>query len=112
MSEEARRRWSLAQAMGQISGPIIRVTLGLVSVFVPLAFFSGSIGNIYRHSPRRWSLIALSAFLALSSPGPVRDTAQAWSRPGITTRKKVSSAGSIAASPARPKAMRAGLPAC
>jgi multidrug efflux pump subunit AcrB len=36
------------KAMGQISGAIIGVTVVLISVFVPLAFFSGSVGNIYR----------------------------------------------------------------
>jgi multidrug efflux pump len=38
------------KAMGQISGAIIGVTVVLISVFVPLAFFSGSVGNIYRSS--------------------------------------------------------------
>jgi multidrug efflux pump len=34
--------------MGQITGAIIGITVVLVSVFVPMAFFSGSVGNIYR----------------------------------------------------------------
>ncbi|WP_332776040.1 efflux RND transporter permease subunit [Polaromonas sp.] len=55
------------KAMGQISGAIIGVTVVLVSVFVPLAFFSGSIGNIYRQfSAVMVAAIAFSAFLALS----------------------------------------------
>ena len=55
------------KAMGQISGAIIGVTVVLISVFVPLAFFSGSIGNIYRQfSAVMVSAIAFSAFLALS----------------------------------------------
>ena len=55
------------KAMGQISGAIIGVTLVLISVFVPLAFFSGSVGNIYRQfSAVMVSSIAFSAFLALS----------------------------------------------
>ena len=55
------------KAMGQISGAIIGVTLVLISVFVPLAFFSGSVGNIYRQfSAVMVSAIAFSAFLALS----------------------------------------------
>ncbi|HEY3047071.1 MAG TPA: efflux RND transporter permease subunit [Polaromonas sp.] len=55
------------KAMGQISGAIIGVTVVLISVFVPLAFFSGSIGNIYRQfSAVMVSSIAFSAFLALS----------------------------------------------
>ena len=36
------------KAMQQISGAIIGVTVVLISVFVPLAFFAGSTGNIYR----------------------------------------------------------------
>ena len=55
------------KAMGQISGAIIGITVVLVSVFVPLAFFSGSIGNIYRQfSAVMVSSILFSAFMALS----------------------------------------------
>ncbi len=55
------------KAMGQISGAIIGVTVVLISVFVPLAFFPGSVGNIYRQfSAVMVSSIAFSAFLALS----------------------------------------------
>jgi multidrug efflux pump len=36
------------KAMGQITGAIIGITVVLVSVFVPMAFFTGSVGNIYR----------------------------------------------------------------
>jgi multidrug efflux pump len=55
------------KAMGQISGAIIGVTVVLISVFVPLAFFAGSIGNIYRQFAAVMGVsIAFSAFLALS----------------------------------------------
>jgi multidrug efflux pump len=55
------------KAMKQISGAIIGVTVVLISVFVPLAFFAGSVGNIYRQfSAVMVSSIAFSAFLALS----------------------------------------------
>ena len=55
------------KAMGQISGAIIGVTVVLVSVFVPLAFFGGSVGNIYRQfSAVMVTSILFSAFLALS----------------------------------------------
>ncbi len=55
------------KAMGQIQGAIVGVTVVLVSVFVPLAFFAGSIGNIYRQfSAVMVSSILFSAFLALS----------------------------------------------
>ncbi|NNG22570.1 efflux RND transporter permease subunit [Telluria aromaticivorans] len=55
------------KAMGQISGAIIGVTVVLMSVFVPLAFFGGAVGNIYRQfAVVMVSSIAFSAFLALS----------------------------------------------
>ncbi len=55
------------KAMGQISGAIIGVTVVLISVFVPLLFFSGSVGNIYRQfAVVMLSAIAFSAFMALS----------------------------------------------
>jgi multidrug efflux pump len=55
------------KAMGQIQGAIIGVTVVLISVFVPLGFFSGSIGNIYRQFAAVMGVsIAFSAFLALS----------------------------------------------
>ncbi len=55
------------KAMGQISGAIVGVTVVLIAVFVPLAFFKGSVGNIYRQfSAVMVSSIAFSAFMALS----------------------------------------------
>ena len=68
MSEEGLPpRQATRKAMGQISGAIIGVTVVLISVFVPLAFFSGSIGNIYRQfAAVMVSSIAFSAFMALS----------------------------------------------
>ncbi|OJX32461.1 MAG: multidrug efflux RND transporter permease subunit [Burkholderiales bacterium 68-12] len=55
------------KAMGQISGAIVGVTVVLISVFVPLAFFAGSVGNIYRQfAVVMVASIAFSAFLALS----------------------------------------------
>ncbi len=55
------------KAMSQISGAIIGVTVVLISVFVPLAFFGGAVGNIYRQfSAVMVSSIAFSAFMALS----------------------------------------------
>ena len=55
------------KAMTQISGAIIGITVVLVVVFVPLAFFAGSIGNIYRQFSLVMAVsIAFSAFMALS----------------------------------------------
>jgi multidrug efflux pump len=55
------------KAMNQISSAIIGMTLVLIAVFVPLAFFSGSIGNIYRQFSAVMGVsITFSAFFALS----------------------------------------------
>ena len=68
MSEEGLSpKEATKKAMGQIYGAIIGVTVVLVSVFVPLAFFSGSVGNIYRQfSAVMVASVSFSAFLALS----------------------------------------------
>ena len=55
------------KAMSQIQGAIVGVTVVLISVFVPLAFFAGSVGNIYRQfSTVMVASIGFSAFMALS----------------------------------------------
>ena len=55
------------KAMGQISGAIIGITLVLVAVFLPMAFFPGSTGGIYRQFSVTLAIaIFFSAFLALS----------------------------------------------
>ena len=55
------------KAMTQISGAIIGITVVLVSVFVPMAFFSGSVGNIYRQfSLAMVASMLLSALMALT----------------------------------------------
>ena len=68
MSEEGLPPLEAARkAMKQISGAIIGVTVVLISVFVPLAFFAGSTGNIYRQfAAVMVSSISFSAFMALS----------------------------------------------
>ncbi len=55
------------KAMGQITGAIIGITLVLVAVFVPMAFFPGSTGGIYRQFSVTLAIsIFFSAVLALS----------------------------------------------
>ncbi len=68
MSQEGLSpREATRKAMDQIQGAIIGVTVVLVSVFVPLAFFAGSTGNIYRQfATVMVASIGFSAFLALS----------------------------------------------
>ena len=68
MSEEGLSpREATKKAMSQIQGAIVGITVVLVSVFVPMAFFSGSVGNIYRQfSLSMVSAMLISAFMALS----------------------------------------------
>ena len=68
MSEEGLPpKEATRKAMQQIYGAIIGVTVVLIAVFVPLAFFSGSVGNIYRQfAAVMIASIAFSAFMALS----------------------------------------------
>ncbi|PSJ80511.1 efflux RND transporter permease subunit [Neisseria iguanae] len=55
------------KAMRQITGAVIGITAVLISVFVPLAMFSGATGNIYRQfAITMAAAIAFSAFLALT----------------------------------------------
>jgi multidrug efflux pump len=60
-------RRATVKAMGQITGAIIAITLVLVAVFVPMAFFPGSTGGIYRQFSVTLSVsIFFSAVLALT----------------------------------------------
>ncbi len=55
------------KAMGQISGAIIGITLVLAAVFIPMAFFPGATGIIYRQFALTMVVsILFSAFLALT----------------------------------------------
>jgi multidrug efflux pump len=68
MSEEGLSpKEATRKAMGQITGAIIGITLVLISVFIPMAFFPGSVGIIYKQfSVTMVAAIGFSAFLALS----------------------------------------------
>jgi multidrug efflux pump len=60
-------REATIKAMGQITGAIVGITVVLISVFVPMAFFSGSVGNIYRQfSLAMVASMVFSATMALS----------------------------------------------
>jgi len=104
MSEERSHAVEASRkAMGQISGAIIGVTLVLVSVFVPLAFFSGSIGNIYRQFSATMSLDRRSRPSSrCRSRRACARHCSSRSRPGITTRRRFFGWFNRA-SPARPK---------
>src|SRR6218665_3106957 len=60
-------RLATVKAMGQIRGAIIGITLVLIAVFVPMAFFPGSTGGIYRQFSVTLAVsIFFSALLALT----------------------------------------------
>ena len=68
MAEEGLApREATRKAMGQIVSPIIAITLVLIAVFVPMAFFPGSTGAIYRQfSVTLAFAMAFSALMALT----------------------------------------------
>jgi multidrug efflux pump len=68
MSEEGLSpKEATRKAMGQITGAVIGITAVLVSVFIPLAFFPGAVGVIYKQFSLTMVVsILFSAFLALS----------------------------------------------
>ncbi len=68
MSEEhLPPREATIKAMGQITGAIVGITLVLMAVFVPMAFFTGSVGAIYRQfSMSMVASIFFSAVMALT----------------------------------------------
>ena len=50
------------KAMGQITGALIGITLVLIAVFIPMAFFSGTAGAIYRQFSLSMGFSILMAF--------------------------------------------------
>ncbi|MGN6550435.1 MAG: multidrug efflux RND transporter permease subunit [Pararhizobium sp.] len=65
--EKLPPREATRKAMKQITGAIVGITLVLAAVFVPMAFFPGAVGVIYKQfSLTMVSSILFSAFLALS----------------------------------------------
>ncbi|CAN7291525.1 efflux RND transporter permease subunit [Pararhizobium sp. LjRoot255] len=68
MSEEGLTpREATRKAMKQITGAVIGITLVLASVFIPMAFFPGAVGVIYRQFSLTMVVsILFSALLALS----------------------------------------------
>ena len=86
MSEEGLSpKEATRKAMKQITGAIIGITLVLMSVFVPMAFFPGSVGIIYRQFSV--SIIAADRVVlvpgAVADAGAVRDHSQAGRRPAV-----------------------------
>ena len=66
-SEHLSPREASIKAMGEISGAILGITLVLIAVFVPMAFFPGSTGGIYRQFSVTLAVsIAFSALIAFT----------------------------------------------
>ncbi len=60
-------RAATQKAMSQISGAIVGITLVLVAVFIPMSFFGGAVGAIYRQfSLSMVASMGFSALMALS----------------------------------------------
>ncbi|NTG18289.1 multidrug efflux RND transporter permease subunit [Agrobacterium rhizogenes] len=67
MEEGLAPKDATRKAMKQITGAVIGITLVLTSVFVPMAFFPGAVGVIYKQFALTMvASILFSAFLALS----------------------------------------------
>jgi multidrug efflux pump len=68
MNEEGLSpREATRKAMGQITGALMGMTLVLTAVFIPMAFFGGSVGAIYRQfSLAMVAAMLFSIFLAMS----------------------------------------------
>ena len=65
--EHLSPRDATIKAMGQITTAIVGITLVLIAVFIPMAFFPGSTGGIYRQFSVTLAIsIAFSALLALT----------------------------------------------
>ncbi|KMW48978.1 efflux RND transporter permease subunit [Ralstonia insidiosa] len=82
-------REATAKAMRQISGAIVGISLVLTAVFVPMAFFGGAVGNIYRQFSLSLAVsMVFSAFLALTLTPALCATLLKPVEPGHSTERK------------------------
>jgi multidrug efflux pump len=66
-SEGLSPRDATRKAMGEITGALMGITVVLIAVFIPMAFFSGSVGAIYRQfSITLVCAMLFSIFLAMT----------------------------------------------
>ena len=91
MSEEGLPpREATRKAMKQITGAIVGITLVLVAVFVPMAFFPGlgrhHLSAVFRHHGVGHRLLRVHG--AVADAGSVRHACSSRLRPAITTRRK------------------------
>ncbi len=98
--EHLSPREATRKSMGQITGALVGIALVLSAVFVPMAFFGGSTGVIYRQfSITIVAAMALSVVVALVlTPALTASLLKATPEKAITWPRAASSAGSTAAS--------------
>jgi multidrug efflux pump subunit AcrB len=66
-SQHKSPREAAIQAINEISGPVIAVTLSLCAVSIPVGFLSGLAGELYRQFTITMAVsIAISGFMALT----------------------------------------------
>jgi len=114
MSEEGLPpREATRKAMGQITGALIGISLVLTAVFIPMAFFGGSVGEIYRQfSLTLVSCMLFSIFLAMSlTPALCASLLKPLKRDIICERRGFS-AGSTAVSLLPGKTMKVSWAGC
>ncbi len=93
MSEEGLAPYeATVKAMTQITSAIVGITLVLVAVFVPMAFFPGSTGGIYRQFSVTLAIsIAFSAVLALTlTPALCATLLKPYAAPGTQSGNRFS----------------------
>src|SRR5258707_11119268 len=101
------------RSMGQITGALVGIALVLSAVFVPMAFFGGSVGVIYRQfSITIVSAMALSVGVALVLTPALCATLLKPIAKVITRRSAGFSAGSIACSTVAATAIKESLGNC
>jgi multidrug efflux pump len=101
MAEEGLSPKEATKSMGQIQGALVGIALVLSAVLLPMAFFGGSTGVIYRQfSITIVSAMALSVLVALIFTPALRHHAQADRKASTARPSAASSAGSTATSTA------------
>ena len=95
------------KSMDQITGALVGIALVLSAVFVPMAFFGGSTGVIYRQfSVTIVSAMALSVLVAIVlTPALCATLLKPLEKGHHASRSRASSAGSTAASTAATRAL-------
>ncbi len=108
MSEEGLSpREATRKSMGQIQGALVGIAMVLSAVFVPMAFFGGTTGAIYRQfSITIVAAMVLSVLVAMILTPALCATLLKPVKPVNPMKEQASSAGSTAPSTAAPAATK------